>query len=112
MQIDIPCQILDVPPAGFEYFVTEMVCWPTGGPQKYTRPLDDDSHRHLNITPKEWDTFMKDFEQTMDKFKVVGHDERSFEDRRKHLRRYRRRHSISAEALALAESARRFNLSV
>ena len=79
MQIDIPCQILDVPPAGFEYFVTEMVCWPTGGPQKYTRPLDDDSHRHLNITPKEWDTFMKDFEQTMDKFKVVGHDERSFE---------------------------------
>ena len=74
MQIDIPCQILDVPPAGFEYFVTEMVCWPTGGPQKYTRPLDDDSHRHLNITPKEWDAFMKDFEQTMDKFKVVGHE--------------------------------------
>src|SRR5690349_11668011 len=25
-----------VPPAGFKYLVTEMVCWATGGPQKYT----------------------------------------------------------------------------
>ena len=25
-----------VPPAGFKYLVTEMVCWTTGGPQKYT----------------------------------------------------------------------------
>jgi hypothetical protein len=24
-----------VPPAGFKYLVTEMVCWATGGPQKY-----------------------------------------------------------------------------
>jgi hemoglobin len=23
-----------VPPAGFKYLVTEMVCWATGGPQK------------------------------------------------------------------------------
>jgi hemoglobin len=22
--------------AGFKYYVTEMVCWATGGPQKYT----------------------------------------------------------------------------
>ena len=25
-----------VPPAGFKYLVTEMVCWATGGPQEYT----------------------------------------------------------------------------
>src|SRR5580700_11073442 len=25
-----------VQPAGFKYLVTEMVCWATGGPQKYT----------------------------------------------------------------------------
>ena len=25
-----------VSPAGFKYLVTEMVCWATGGPQKYT----------------------------------------------------------------------------
>jgi hemoglobin len=24
-----------VPPPGFKYLVTEMVCWATGGPQKY-----------------------------------------------------------------------------
>jgi hemoglobin len=29
-----------------------------------------DSHRHLNITPKEWDAFMDDFQQSLDKFKV------------------------------------------
>jgi truncated hemoglobin YjbI len=25
-----------LPPAGFKYLVPEMVCWATGGPQKYT----------------------------------------------------------------------------
>jgi hemoglobin len=29
-----------------------------------------DSHRHLNITPQEWDAFMDDLQQTLDKFKV------------------------------------------
>jgi len=59
-----------VPPAGFKYLVTEMVCWASGGPQKYTGRSMADSHRHLNITPREWDAFMDDFQQTLDKFKV------------------------------------------
>ena len=59
-----------VPPAGFKYLVTEMVGWATGGPQKYTGRSMADSHNHLNITPKEWDAFMEDFQQTLDKFKV------------------------------------------
>ncbi len=59
-----------VPPAGFKYLVTEMVGWATGGPQKYTGRSMPDSHRHLNITPKEWEAFMDDFQQTLDKFKV------------------------------------------
>jgi hemoglobin len=59
-----------VPPAGFKYLVTEMVCWAAGGPQKYTGRSMADSHRHLNITPPEWDAFMDDFQQTVDKFKV------------------------------------------
>ena len=59
-----------VPPAGFKYLVTEMVGWASGGPQKYTgRPMRE-SHEHLNITPKEWDAFMDDLQQTLDKFKV------------------------------------------
>ena len=59
-----------VPPAGFKYLVTEMVGGATGGPQKYTGRTMRDSHQHLNITPKEWEAFMDDFRQTLDKFKV------------------------------------------
>jgi hemoglobin len=39
-----------VPPAGFKYLVTEMVCWATGGPQKYTGKSMAESHSHLKIT--------------------------------------------------------------
>ncbi len=59
-----------VPPAGFKYLVTEMVGWAAGGPQKYSGRSMRDSHQHLNITPKEWNAFMDDFQQTLDKFKV------------------------------------------
>ena len=46
-----------VPPAGFKYLVTEMLCWAAGGPQKYTGKDMESSHRHLRITPGEWDAF-------------------------------------------------------
>jgi hemoglobin len=59
-----------VPPPGFKYHVTEMVCSAAGGPQKYTGRSMYDSHRHLNITPQEWDAFMDDFQHTLDKFQV------------------------------------------
>ncbi len=59
-----------VPPAGFKYLVTEMVCWATGGPQKYTGKSMADSHSHLKITATEWEAFLDDFQQTLDKFKV------------------------------------------
>jgi hemoglobin len=59
-----------VPPAGFKYLVTEMVCWATGGPQQYTGRSMADSHRHLHITAQEWGAFLDDFQQTLDKFQV------------------------------------------
>jgi hemoglobin len=59
-----------VPPAGFKYLVTEMVCWATGGPQKYTGRTMKDSHQHLMITTAEWEAFLDDFQQTLDKFAV------------------------------------------
>ncbi len=59
-----------VPPAGFKYLVTEMVGMATGGPQKYTGRSMADSHRDMNMTPKEWEAFMDDFQQTLDKFNV------------------------------------------
>src|SRR2546430_1799792 len=58
------------PPAGFKYLVTEMLCWAAGGPQKYTGKDMESSHRHLRITPDEWDAFMDDVTQTLDKFAV------------------------------------------
>jgi hemoglobin len=59
-----------VPPAGFKYLVTEMVCWATGGPQKYTGRSMEDSHQNLNINPAEWEAFLDDLQQTLDKFGV------------------------------------------
>jgi hemoglobin len=59
-----------VPPPGFKYLVTEMLCSAAGGPQKYTgRPMLD-SHRDLKITPREWDAFMDDVQQALDRFQV------------------------------------------
>src|SRR5260370_3147317 len=60
-----------VSPPGFKYFVTEMVCWATGGPQHYSGRSMGDSHRHLMITPQEWLAFMDDLQQTLNKFNVL-----------------------------------------
>jgi hemoglobin len=59
-----------VSPAGFKYLVTEMVCWATGGPQQYSGRSMRDSHEHLLITAAEWEAFLDDFRQTLDKFGV------------------------------------------
>jgi hemoglobin len=64
-----------VPPAGFKYLVTEMVCWATGGPQRYTGKSMVESHKDLKITSKEWEAFLDDFQQTLDKFKVPGEEQ-------------------------------------
>ena len=64
-----------VPPAGFKYLLTEMVCWATGGPQKYTGRSMKESHQHLNITAKEWEAFLDDFQQTLEKFKVPAEEQ-------------------------------------
>lgn len=59
-----------VTPAGFKYLVTEIVCQATGGPQTYTGRSLADSHKHLLITEQEWEAFMDDFQQTLDKFNI------------------------------------------
>lgn len=59
-----------VPPAGFKYLVTEQVCEATGGPQRYTGKTMADSHDELGITEGEWQAFLDDFRQTLDKFSV------------------------------------------
>jgi hemoglobin len=56
--------------AGFKYLVTEMTCWATGGPQTYTGRSMGESHRHLMITEDEWNSFMDDFQRSLDTCKV------------------------------------------
>src|SRR5919199_3577022 len=59
-----------VAPAGFKYLVTEQLCDASGGPQKYSGRSMGDSHRHLMITEEEWEAFMDDLQQSLDKFAV------------------------------------------
>ena len=59
-----------VAPAGFKYLVTEMLCWAAGGPQRYSGRAMGESHSHLLITAGEWQAFMDDLQQTLDKFAV------------------------------------------
>ncbi len=56
--------------AGFKYIVTEMVCWASGGPQTYSGKTMRESHEHLDITEQEWHVFLKDFQDSLDKFDV------------------------------------------
>lgn len=64
-----------VPPPGFKYLVTEMVCWATGGPQKYSGRSMADSHQHLKITADEWEAFIDDVAQTLNKFGVPAKEQ-------------------------------------
>ncbi len=57
-------------PPGFKYLVTEMVGEAAGGPQRYTGRTMKDSHRDMLITGDEWEAFIDDFNQTLDKFNV------------------------------------------
>jgi hemoglobin len=59
-----------VSPAGFKYYVTEMVCEAAGGPQKYSGRSMRDSHKDLRITAGEWEACLDDLQQALDKFGV------------------------------------------
>ena len=56
--------------AGFKYLVTELLCSAAGGPQSYSGRAMDESHSHLLITAGEWQAFIDDLQQTLEKFGV------------------------------------------
>jgi hemoglobin len=68
-----------VPPAGFKYLVTEMLCWAAGGPQNYSGRAMDESYRDLLITAAEWEAFMGDLRATLDKFAVSTEEQAEVE---------------------------------
>jgi hemoglobin len=59
-----------VSPPGFKYLVTEQVGEAAGGPQRYTGRSMEDSHRELLITGDEWEAFIDDLNQSLDKFEA------------------------------------------
>ncbi|MEW6511203.1 MAG: group 1 truncated hemoglobin [Bacteroidota bacterium] len=59
-----------VPKAGLKYRVTELVCSVTGGPERYHGRSMKEAHTHLNITEREWNALVADFQTTLDKFNV------------------------------------------
>lgn len=61
--------------AGFKYLVTEMVCWATGGPQTYTGRSMAESHSHLNITEAEWEYFVDDLRQSLERCKIGSREQ-------------------------------------
>jgi hemoglobin len=63
--------------AGFKYLVTEQVCHATGGPQRYTGRSMHDAHAHLRITEAEWQAFLDDLRQTLDRFGVPPDERRA-----------------------------------
>jgi len=45
---------------GFKFLVTQIMGYLTGGPQRYTgRPMEE-AHKHLAISPAQWNSFMGD----------------------------------------------------
>jgi hemoglobin len=50
--------------------VTEQVGEAAGGPQRYTGRSMEETHRDLLITGDEWEAFIDDFNQSLDKFEV------------------------------------------
>ncbi|WP_406470460.1 group 1 truncated hemoglobin [Streptomyces sp. NBC_01615] len=58
-------------PPGFKYLVTEMVGEAAGGPQRYSGHAMEETHRDLLITGDEWEAFIDDLNQTLDKFGVA-----------------------------------------
>jgi len=64
-----------VTPPGFKFLVTEMVCWASGGPQKYSGRNMAESHAHLKITGNEWNAFLNDLQQALDKFSVPAEEQ-------------------------------------
>src|SRR5262249_14906746 len=59
-----------VPPAGFKYLGTEMGGRAAAGPQKYPGKSMAGCHAAPKITAEQWEAFLDDLHQTVDKFAV------------------------------------------
>ena len=68
------------PPPYLKYQVSQLVCETTGGPCKYAGKAMKDSHAHLNISEKEWDVMAKEFQVSLNKYKVPAAEQKELFD--------------------------------
>ena len=58
-----------------KFQVTLLLCEVAGGPYTYAGRTLKDSHKHLNITPREWEVFVADVTVALD-YNEVGEQEK------------------------------------
>ena len=63
-----------------KYQVSQLVCETSGGPCKYAGMAMKPSHAHLNISAKEWDVMAREFQVSLDKFKVPAAEQKELFD--------------------------------
>lgn len=63
-----------------KFQVSQLICELAGGPCKYTGQTMKASHAHLNISEKEWDVMAKEFQKSLDKFKVPAPEQKELFD--------------------------------
>jgi len=63
-----------------KFQVAQLICELSGGPCKYTGATMKESHAHLNISEKEWDVMAKEFQKSLDKFKVPAAEQKELFD--------------------------------
>lgn len=63
-----------------KFHVSQLICELSGGPCKYTGKAMKESHAHLNISEKEWGVMAKEFQKSLDKFKVPAAEQKDLFD--------------------------------
>jgi hemoglobin len=63
-----------------KFQVSQLICELSGGPCKYTGQAMKESHAHLNISEKEWGVMAKEFQKSLDKFKVPAAEQKELFD--------------------------------
>lgn len=63
-----------------KFQVSQLICELSGGSCKYTGMAMKESHAHLNISEKEWDEMAKEFQKSLNKFKVPAAEQKELFD--------------------------------
>lgn len=63
-----------------KFRVSQLICELSGGPCKYTGKAMKESHAHLNISEKEWGVMAKEFQKSLNKFKVPAAQQKELFD--------------------------------